>query len=77
MMPGSDMKGKSRMAHKGKDLSVREVAERWGVSRKTVLGLIKSGELHAYRFGLRAYRVKEEWLEEFCKRRRVIPSYRV
>ena len=53
--------------------SVLELAEYANVSPMVIWGHIKSGELPAYRFGKKAYRVRlSDWLA-FLERRRVVP----
>jgi excisionase family DNA binding protein len=39
-------------------LTVRDITIRWKCSRRTVLDVIHSGELHAFRLGKRAYRAR-------------------
>lgn len=58
-------------------LTVQGVMDRLGVSKNTVLGWIRSGELDAIHVGAKAqakkdsYRIAPESLEEFCLARRV------
>lgn len=47
-------------------LTIKQTAERLELSEKTVLGLIKSGDLTAYKFGKR-FKVDENDLEIFIK----------
>jgi len=61
------------MGNNENDLTVTEVAEILGVSRKEVLGYIKRGDLMAYVPGKRAHRIERKALEDFKKRRRVLP----
>ena len=51
-------------------LSVKEVAELLGVSSDHVQGLIRQGELIAYRVGAKAYRIKQEDLDSFLEERK-------
>ena len=53
------------------DLSVREVAADLGICEKTVRQLIKAGDILAYRFGKRAFRISREELASFKARRRL------
>ena len=54
-------------------LTVTEVAERLGVSSKTVTRLITEGKLKAYRFG-NHYRIEENDLNEFIEQSKVTPN---
>lgn len=49
--------------------SIDELAERWGVSTRTVQRLIKSGVLRAHRIG-RLLRISDADAEEFLKENR-------
>jgi excisionase family DNA binding protein len=52
-------------------LTVRDVANEFGVSVRTVLGFIRRGELrsiHGLGRGL-GYRIKREWVDEFLRAR--------
>ena len=58
--------------HKGNILdylTVIEVAEKLRVSKQTVYRLINDGELLAYTFGDKAFRVLDSDLDEFIKSR--------
>ena len=48
-----------------KAYSVRALAERWDVSQDTIYAQIHAGRLHAFRFGGKLYRVREEEVERF------------
>lgn len=50
--------------------SVKEVADLLGVSSDHVQGLIRQGDLIAYRVGAKAYRIKKEDLDTFLEQRR-------
>ena len=59
-------------------LTLNEVCERLRMSRKTVIKLIKSGDLEASRhpgrgIGDGEYRVTEEALDAYIKSRRIVP----
>ncbi len=51
-------------------LTLREVAERLKVSRRTVYRWIKDGDLNAYKFA-NEYRITESDLKDFLEARRV------
>lgn len=53
--------------------SLEEVAERLGVSERTVRRWIKAGDLPAYKPG-REYRIKPDDLDEFLEERKVQPE---
>jgi len=53
--------------------SLEEVAQRLGVSERTVRRWIKSGELPAYKPG-REYRIRDGELEEFLQSRKARPD---
>lgn len=58
-------------------LTLAEVAERLGLSTKTVLRLIKTGQLRAIKAGTAPnspIRVSEEALAEFVKQSAVVPA---
>lgn len=49
-------------------LTIKDVAQRWGVTRQTVEKEIKKGRLKAFVVGSRRspkYRIRLEWVEEF------------
>lgn len=50
-------------------LSPHTLAQRWGVSRETVLRMVRSGELPVHRLNARVYRIAEADAED-CARRR-------
>lgn len=50
---------------------VKEVAERYGVSRRTVWEWIRLGKLNAYVISGRNYRIGEAALEEFEQNRNI------
>ena len=52
-----------------KVFKVKEVAERYGVSKRTVWEWIRFGKLHAYVIGGRNYRIGESALQEFEQNR--------
>lgn len=52
-------------------LSVDEVAERCGVSRRTVFAWIAAGYLTVVRFGRRVVRIREADLDSMIERQRV------
>ncbi len=54
-------------------LTIEAVAEELDVHRKTVLRLIASGELPAYRIRT-TYRIRPEDLDKLLRRGRVTPS---
>ena len=61
------------MSERDSQLSVREVAKRWGVSRWTVRRRIESGELAAHDIGgMRRplYRIRVEDVEAFESKRK-------
>lgn len=51
----------------GARLTIKDVAERLNVDRRTVGQLIASGRLRFVRLG-RVYRFREAWVEEFIDR---------
>ncbi len=46
-------------------MSPQEVAERLGVSKETVLRLLRSGKLPAVKLGWRTWRIKRDDLDRF------------
>jgi excisionase family DNA binding protein len=54
-------------------VTLREVAERLKVSRRTVYRWIKDGDLNAYKFA-NEYRITESDIKDFLKRRRTRPE---
>ena len=54
-------------------LTLREVAEKLKVSRRTVYRWIKDGDLNAYKFA-NEYRITERDLKDFLERRRTRPE---
>lgn len=50
---------------KGKDLTVREVADDLGLAYDTVRRLLIAGHLRGYKAGLRQWRVTRRALDEF------------
>jgi excisionase family DNA binding protein len=52
-------------------LSVEQIAKDLGVSEDFVRGLIRSGELPAYRVGKKEYRVKTSDYEHFLEERKI------
>ena len=65
--------GRIMLAAQEQFYSLEEVAERLGVSERTVRRWIKSGELPAYKPG-REYRIRDGELEEFLQSRKVRPD---
>ena len=61
------------MAAEERLYSLEEVAERLGVSERTVRRWVKAGDLPAYKPG-REYRIKPADLEEFLEERKVQPE---
>ena len=56
-------------------LTLRDVAETLRVSQTTVRRLVRAGSLTAYRVGKRGQlRIREEDLESFLEKRRVLSS---
>jgi len=52
-------------------MTIKDVAQRWGVTRQTVEKEIKKGRLKAFVVGSRRspkYRIRLEWVEEFEER---------
>ena len=47
--------------------SIQEVSKRLGISRSLVYAEIHAGNLHAYRFGKRTYRVSDEDLASYIE----------
>jgi excisionase family DNA binding protein len=54
-------------------VTLREVAERLKVSRRTVYRWIKDGDLNAYKFA-NEYRITESDIKDFLKQRRTRPE---
>ena len=52
-------------------MTVEQIAKDLGVSEDFVRGLIRSGELPAYRVGKKEYRVKIDDYERFLEARRI------
>ncbi len=52
-------------------MSVEQIAKDLGVSEDFVRGLIRSGELPAYRVGKKEYRVKIDDYERFLEGRKI------
>ncbi len=50
-------------------LSVREVAQRWGVHRNTIYNLIRRGEIRVVRVSPKAFRIAREEVERFERER--------
>lgn len=61
------------MAAEERLYSLEEVAERLGVSERTVRRWVKAGDLPAYKPG-REYRIKPVDLDEFLEERKVQPE---
>ncbi len=54
---------------RAKWLSPHTLAQRWGVSRKTVLRLVRSGDLPVHRLNARVYRIAEADAEAYARKR--------
>lgn len=55
-------------------VAIPQVATRLGLPRRAVLGLIRRGELRAYRFGRKGTRVRVDDLERFIEASLVAPA---
>ncbi len=65
--------GRIMLAAEERFYSLEEVAERLGISERTVRRWIKAGDLPAYQPG-REYRIRSTDLEEFLEQRKVRPE---
>jgi excisionase family DNA binding protein len=53
----------------GKILGLKQVSERLGVSNRTILNLIRRGELHGFKVG-EMWKVEEEEVMDYIKRQK-------
>ena len=55
---------------KEKIYSVKEIKNHFGVSRQSVWNWIRSGNLKAFKFGLKEWRIKESELKKFIENKK-------